>query len=45
MPGARKVDQAMRALQFSELPPRWLDVVGRQNVMLQGGRLHIMMLP
>ena len=45
MPGAAKVQQAMRAIQFSEVPPKWLDVVGRANVTVENGRLHVMMLP
>ena len=45
MPGAAKVQQAMRAIQFSEVPPKWLGIVGRPNVMISGGRLHVMMLP
>ena len=45
MPGGPKVDQAMRAIRFNEADPGWLRIVGRDNVMLADGRLHVMMLP
>ena len=45
MPGPAKVDQARRALQFSGQAPKWLDVVGRENVELVDGRLHVKQLP
>ena len=44
-PGAAKTQQAMRALQFGEMPPKWLGIVGRQNTSISGGRLHVSMLP
>ena len=45
MPGPAKVDQAMRAIRFNEVDPGWLRIVGRDNVMVDAGRLHVMMLP
>ena len=30
---------------YSEPGPKWLDVVGRDNVRVEGDRLHVMMLP
>ena len=45
MPGVSKIQQAMRAIQFNEVAPKWLDIVGRSNVAIVAGRLHVMMLP
>ena len=44
-PGAAKTTQAMRALQFGEAAPKWVNIVGRQNITISGGRLHVAMLP
>ena len=44
-PGAAKTTQAMRALQFGEVAPKWVNIVGRQNITISGGRLHVAMLP
>ena len=45
MPGPAKLDQAARSMSDGSESPGWLDVVGRENVKLVDGRLHVKQLP
>ena len=45
MPGPAKLDQAARSMSEGNEAPGWLDVVGRENVELVDGRLHVKQLP
>ena len=45
MPGRAKLDQAVASMSRGVQTPGWLDVVGRENVKLVDGRLHVEQLP